>query len=187
MQRRLERMREAAAGQLRREDVLRHLAQLAFGRSADGVRLALQGREADLDEMDLSAVAEIRVTDKGGVELKFLDRVRALEALYTLLEGDGAQGSALGALSGADGGVRRGRRELGARLRYCIFLPSSAGCLPGGASGMRRGRRSSATARSAAERPFPWGSPFSFGHRPALTGGSSGFAARPSPLCGGIS
>lgn len=54
---------------------MRHLAQLAFGRSADGVRLALQGREADLEELDLSAVAEIRVTDKGGIELKFLDRV----------------------------------------------------------------------------------------------------------------
>ena len=35
-----------------------------------------------------------RVTDKGGIELKFLDRVRALETLYTLLEGDGTQGSA---------------------------------------------------------------------------------------------
>lgn len=94
VQRCLDRMREAAAGQLRREDVLRHLAQLAFGRSDDGVRLALQGREADLDELDLTAVAEIRVTDKGGIELKFLDRVRALETLYTLLESDGTQGSA---------------------------------------------------------------------------------------------
>lgn len=91
VQRQLERMREAAAGQLRREDVLLHLAQLAFGEVKDGIRLALRGREADLEAMDLAAVAEIRVTDKGGVELKFTDRVRALETLYTLLEGSGGQ------------------------------------------------------------------------------------------------
>lgn len=94
VQRRIERMREAAAGQLRREDVLRRLAQLAFGESRDGVRLALEGRQADLTDMDFSAVAEIRVTDKGGVEVKFADRVRALEALCALLESGDAQGGA---------------------------------------------------------------------------------------------
>lgn len=94
VQRRLEQMREAAAGQLRREDVLRCLARLAFGESRDGVRLALEGRQADLTDMDLAAVAEIRVTDKGGVEVKFADRVRALEALCALLESSDAHGGA---------------------------------------------------------------------------------------------
>ena len=41
---RLERMRESAMGQLRREDALRRLAQLAFGQANDGVELALRGR-----------------------------------------------------------------------------------------------------------------------------------------------
>ena len=85
-QKRLDRMREAAAGQLRREDVLRRLAQLAFGQANDGVRLAMQGQSALAEGLDLSAVAEIRVTDKGGVEIRFLDRVKALEALCVLLE-----------------------------------------------------------------------------------------------------
>ena len=80
-QRRLEQMREAAVGQLRREDALRRLAQLAFGQANDGVELAL------------SAVAEVRVTDKGGVEVKFVDRVRALEALCGLLGGDTGRGA----------------------------------------------------------------------------------------------
>ncbi|MBQ7777771.1 MAG: terminase small subunit [Oscillibacter sp.] len=94
VQSKLEQMREAAAGQLRREDVLRRLAQLAFGQANDGVKLALQGREAETEGMDLSAVAEIRVTDKGGVEIKFVDRVKALEALCGLLEtGSSGQGA----------------------------------------------------------------------------------------------
>ena len=94
VQSRLEKMREAAAGQLRREDALRRLAQLAFGQANDGVRLALLGKEARPEEMDLSAVSEIRVTDKGGVEIKFVDRVKALETLCGLLEtGSGGQGA----------------------------------------------------------------------------------------------
>ena len=102
-QKRLDRMREAAVGQLRREDVLRRLAQLAFGQANDGVRLALQGQSARAEGLDLSAVAEIRVTDKGGVEIRFLDRVKALETLCGLLErqeGDDGAEAFLRALRG---------------------------------------------------------------------------------------
>ena len=89
---RLERMRESAMGQLRREDALRRLAQLAFGQANDGVELALRGREASAEGLDLSAVAEIRVTDNG-VEVKLVDRVRALETLCGLLGGDTGAGA----------------------------------------------------------------------------------------------
>ena len=116
VQTRLEQMREAAVGQLRREDVLRRLAQLAFGRANAGVRLALLGREAGRDPMDLSAVSEIKVTDKGGVEIKFVDRVKALETLCGLLEtGSGGQGAeelyrvlAAAAGDGEEGGWEHG-------------------------------------------------------------------------------
>ena len=90
---RLEKMRTDAAAQLRREDVLRRLAQLAFGRANDAVRLALHAGEADTESLDLSAVAEFKVTDKGGVEVKLVDRVRALETLCGLLEQDGGRGA----------------------------------------------------------------------------------------------
>lgn len=93
VRRRLERMRGAAAGELRREDALRRLAQLAFGRANDAVRLALSPREVDPGELDLSAVAELKVTDKGGVEVKLVDRVRALETLCGLLEENGGGGA----------------------------------------------------------------------------------------------
>lgn len=95
VQERLERMREAAAGQLKREDVIRRLAQLAFGQANDAAVLALSPREADPKALDLSAVAELRVTDKGGVEIKLVDRVRALETLYGLLESGGREAEAL--------------------------------------------------------------------------------------------
>jgi len=116
VQRRLEQMREAAVGQLRREDVLRRLAQLAFGQANDGVKLALLGREAETERMDLSAVSEIKVTDKGGVEIKFVDRVKALESLCGLLEtGSGGQGAeelyrvlAAAAGDGEEGGWEHG-------------------------------------------------------------------------------
>ena len=77
--RRLEQMREAAAGQVCREDAVRRLAQLAFGRVNDAARLALHSGEADLETLDLSAVAELKVTD--------------LEALCGLLSEEKAEGA----------------------------------------------------------------------------------------------
>ena len=93
IQERLEKMRSDAAGQLRRDDAVRRLAQLAFGRANDAVKLALHAGGTDPDQLDLSAVAEFKVTDKG-VEVKLVDRVRALETLCSLLEsgeGPGAE------------------------------------------------------------------------------------------------
>ena len=91
--RRLEQMREASAGQVYREDAVRRLAQLAFGRVNDAARLALHSGEADLETLDLSAVAELKVTDKGGVEIKLIDRIRALEVLCGLLSEEKAEGA----------------------------------------------------------------------------------------------
>ena len=109
---RLEIMRSGAAAQVRREDVLRRLAQLAFGRANDAVRLALQAGQADPEKLDLSAVAELKVTDKGGVEIKLVDRVRALETLYGLLEGGGGGAEelyrALADAAGEEGGWEHG-------------------------------------------------------------------------------
>ena len=67
-------------GQIRREDVTRRLAELAFGRPNDCVRLALD-EVADLEELDLSLLSEIKRSEKGMVEVKLIDRLRALEQL----------------------------------------------------------------------------------------------------------
>ena len=88
----LDEMRISAANQIRKEDVIRRLAQLAFGRANDAVSFALHPEKAEPDAMDLSAVAEFKVTDKG-VEVKLIDRLKALELLYGLLGSDDESGA----------------------------------------------------------------------------------------------
>ena len=77
-------------GKLRREDVLRRRAELAFGQPNDCVRLALE-ELPDLKGLDLSLLSEIRRSDKGLVEIKLIDRVKVLERLEQAMgdEGDG--------------------------------------------------------------------------------------------------
>lgn len=73
-----------------RQDVLRRLGQMAFGRVSDAARLA--DRSAlQSGELDLSDVAELKITDKG-TEMKLIDRVQALETLWGLLDEDGGGG-----------------------------------------------------------------------------------------------
>ena len=77
-------------------DVTRRLAELAFGRANDCVRLALEP-EPDLDRLDLSLLSEIRRNEKGTVEIRLIDRLRALEQL-ALAAGKGADDQAAMAL-----------------------------------------------------------------------------------------
>ncbi len=68
------------SGQIRREDVTRRLAELAFGKANDCVRLALED-EPELSKLDLSLLSEVKRNDKGTVEIKLIDRLKALEQL----------------------------------------------------------------------------------------------------------
>lgn len=106
-QRELARIRRSAAAQLTQEDILRKLAQLAFGQVEDTVRLALCRGEADVGTLDLSAISELRVTEKG-VEVKLVDRIRVLETLWNLLDSSESRSSdplyqALAGQGAADG------------------------------------------------------------------------------------
>ena len=67
-------------GEIRRRDVTRRLAELAFGKANDCVRLALEN-DPSLDKLDLSLLSEVKRNDKGTVEIKLIDRLRALEQL----------------------------------------------------------------------------------------------------------
>ena len=67
-------------GRLTKEDVARRLAELAFGKANDCVRLVLEDN-ADLGRLDLSLLSEVKRNDKGTVEIKLIDRLRALEQL----------------------------------------------------------------------------------------------------------
>lgn len=66
-----------------REAVLNKIEKLAMGRVNDAVRLAFlsEGELAGLDKLDLSAVTEFKRSSNGTVELKFVDRLSALQWL----------------------------------------------------------------------------------------------------------
>ena len=78
------------AGKLRREDVARRLAELAFGRANDCVRLVLE-EGTPLDKLDLSLLSEVKRNDKGTVEVRLVDRLRALEQLALMAEENGSE------------------------------------------------------------------------------------------------
>ena len=82
-----ERIRE---GQIRQRDVTRRLAELAFGKANDCVRLALED-DPRLDKLDLSLLSEVKRNDKGTVEIKLIDRLKALEQLAQVAGDDGGE------------------------------------------------------------------------------------------------
>ena len=67
----------------RREEVIEQIEALATSRINDAVRLAFLTEEelGLLDRLDLSAVTELKRNSNGTVELKFLDRLAALQWL----------------------------------------------------------------------------------------------------------
>ena len=77
-----------ADGELKRSDVARRLAELAFGKCNDCVRLAM-GEAKNISKLDLGMLTEFKRSEKGAVEVKLVDRLKALEVLATLAEEDG--------------------------------------------------------------------------------------------------
>lgn len=71
-----------------RGDVLRRLAQLAFGRANDCVRLVLE-EAPDVQTLELGLLSEVKRNDKGTVEIKLVDRLRALEQLLDAVSDEG--------------------------------------------------------------------------------------------------
>lgn len=63
------------------------LQRLAFGSVSDAIRLILSvndGCSPDIDSLDLFDVSEIKITNGKGMEIKFFDRLKALERLGDL-------------------------------------------------------------------------------------------------------
>ena len=90
-------------GRLTKEDVARRLAELAFGKANDCVRLVLE-ENAELGRLDLSLLSEVKRNDKGTVEVRLVDRLKALEQLALLAQENGEDLEAfLKALQGEGG------------------------------------------------------------------------------------
>lgn len=70
------------------EEVLERIGELARCRLNDAIRLAFLTREelGELDGLDLSPIAEFKRNRDGGVEMKFVDRLSALEWLVGQLQ-----------------------------------------------------------------------------------------------------
>ncbi len=95
--------RRIREGQIRREDVVRRLAELVFGRANDCVKLVLE-EGTSLDKLDLSLLSEVKRNDKGTVEVRLIDRLRALEQLLVLAQEQGNDVERfMNALRGEDG------------------------------------------------------------------------------------
>lgn len=75
-------------GVLTRQDVARRLAELAFGRANDCVKLVL-GDQENVEELDLSLLTELKRNEKGTLEIRLVDRLKALEQLANLAENEG--------------------------------------------------------------------------------------------------
>ena len=96
--------RRVRMGHVQRRDIQRRLAELAFGRANDCVRLVLEDHP-EVDDLDLSLLSEVKRNDKGTVEVKLIDRLRALEALSGVVGSeDGEMKAFLQALRGGEDG-----------------------------------------------------------------------------------
>ena len=90
------------SGKVRKEDVVRRLAELAFGKVNDCVKLVLD-EDVIPDKLDLSLLSEVKRNEKGTVEVRLVDRLKALEQLALLAEADGGDlESFLKALQGGE-------------------------------------------------------------------------------------
>lgn len=74
----------------RNADISAGYYRLAFGCVADAVRLLFDDSitEKELEGMDLFSVSEIKRQKGGGIEIKFFDRLKALEKLESLCLSD---------------------------------------------------------------------------------------------------
>ncbi len=66
------------------------LRRLAFGSVADVIRLitAEDIKSLNPDELELSAITELKFSKGGGIEVKLCDRIKALDALKSLADGE---------------------------------------------------------------------------------------------------
>lgn len=71
---------------LNREEIIAGYRQLAFGNISDAVRLVYSDEDPSIgtEKLDLFNVSEIKRAKGGGIEIKFFDRLKALEHLEAL-------------------------------------------------------------------------------------------------------
>ena len=84
------------------EKIRQQLRKMAFGKPNDCVKLAMC-EDVDIEKLDLSMLTEIKRSEKGTVEIKLVDRIRALERLLEAGGGDVDCAEAFFAAAAGDG------------------------------------------------------------------------------------
>lgn len=80
------------------QEVISGYRQLAFGSVADALKLVYREDcpdSFDIENFDLFNISEIKKPKGGGIEIKFFDRIKALEHLETLAGGERNENTAL--------------------------------------------------------------------------------------------
>lgn len=79
---------ERGEARMKREEVLEEIRRLAQGKVNDAVRLAFLSEEelGEIEKLELSGVTEFRRSSNGTVEVKFVDRLEALQWLWSQAE-----------------------------------------------------------------------------------------------------
>ena len=96
--------RRIRQGEGQRRDIVRRLGELVFGSENDCVKLVLE-EKPELDALDLSLLSEVRRSDKGAVEVRLIDRLKAVEALSAaIVADDGEVSEFFRALRGGEDG-----------------------------------------------------------------------------------
>ena len=77
--------------ELNREDILKALSKIALSNPGDAIALALDTENADTSHRDLWGVSEFKRGNSTSAEIKFVDRIKAIELLLSSLS-DGGSG-----------------------------------------------------------------------------------------------
>lgn len=77
-----------------RKKIIQELAKLAFSDSTDAVALAFLPEGSDITGMNVSMVTEVKVGEKGGNQVKLLDRTELIRLLVELVGGGDAEHAA---------------------------------------------------------------------------------------------
>lgn len=80
------------------DEIRTGLRRMAFGSNADAIKLLISGEELtpdEIDGMDLFNISEIKRPKGGGLEIKFYDRLKAMECLGEALSSSDTQAGAL--------------------------------------------------------------------------------------------
>lgn len=75
---------------MHRQEIVEELRRLIQSRNNDAIKLAYLDRdsEVDIDGLDLRGVMEIKRSEKGCFEVKFIDKLKTLNLLERLCAGE---------------------------------------------------------------------------------------------------